>query len=389
MVFPNSPTDHGPDGFEPAWAERARSLAERVVRPTAAGRDRAGRWDHALFAELAADRPGPGLAGPLVPRALGGTGLSAAQTCALLEGLGEGARDPGFALAVGAHSVLATVPIRAFGSAGQRERYLPRMASGEWLGSVSLHQTRGAAADPAVAARPAGDGSGGWVLGGDLDLVVGAPVAHHFLVVAGHHGGRTAFLVDATTPGLRIAEAGPEAMPTCSWGRLVLDDCALPQEAVLGTVGGAPDEVEPLLAALDWVFTSAPWLGLLRALTRDALDGARDRRLFGRPLTHSQSARFALADLATQCELAAGLLYRAAAQFDAGRPSLADAAAVRLFVASAARAVTEGAARLAGPPSATGDRLIERTHRDALFFAETGGVDVLHPVIAASVLELG
>lgn len=387
MAFPHSPAE---PGAEPSLAEQARELADRVARPSAADRDRDRRWDPALFAELTGARPGPGLAGPLVPRGLGGGGLSATQTCALLQGLGEGARDPGLALATTVHAVLATVPIRVFGRRWQQEHYLPRMASGRWLGALSLHQTQGAALATAVTVRPCEDA---WLLDGELDLVAGAPVAHHFLVVAAHRdgGGRTAFLVDRDTPGLRVEETGPAAMPTCPWGRLVLDDCSVPYDAVLGTPHEAATEVEPLLAALDWVFSSAPWLGLMRALTREAVGAARERRLFGRPLSHAQSARLTLADLATRCELAGGLLYRAAEQFDSGgRPSHQDAAAARLFTAEAVRAVVDGAARLSGPLVHTGDHLIERTHRDALFFAGTGGGgDVLRPVIAASLLGLG
>ncbi|MFJ5552150.1 acyl-CoA dehydrogenase family protein [Streptomyces sp. NPDC093225] len=409
---------HSPDSGRPSPAEAARELADRVARPTAADRDREGRWDARLFADLAAATAGgravvagaavgggpaagagpdapavvPPPAGALVPASLGGAGLSASETCALLHGLGEGARDPGLALALGVHAVLATVPLRAFGSPEQRERYLPRMASGEWLGGLSLRQTQGTSLAPAVTAWPAPHARDGWLLSGTLDLVALGPRAHHFLVLAAHQDGRrTAFVLDRATPGLHVEADAPAAMPTCPWGRLVLTDCLAPSAAVLGTPGGAAAEVEPLLAALDWVFTSAPWLGVMRALTRDAVDTARERELFGRPLAHAQSARFTLADLATRCELAEGLLYRAAAQFDAGgRPSPQDAAAARLFVAAAARTVAEGAARLAGPLADDGDRLIERAHRDALFFAGTGGgTEVLRPVIAASLLGLG
>jgi len=386
MVFPHAPTE-----AEPTSAEWARELAGRLVRPTTADRDRERGWDSDLFAELI--DAGPGLAGPMVPTSLGGGGLSATRTCAVLEGLGEGGRDPGLALAVGVHAVLATVPIATYGSARQQEHYLSRMASGEWLGAVSLRQTQGSALAPTVWVRPAGSGLDGWVLTGELDLVALAPVAHHFLVIAAHEDGRrTAFVVDRTAPGVTIDDSvGPAAMPTCPWGRVVLDACPVPDQAVLGTVGGAAAEVEPLLASLDWVFSSAPWVGVLRALTRDAVDAVQEHRIFGRPVAHVQSARFTLADMATRCELAAGLLYRAALRFDTDDPhSHEDAAAVRLFVANAARTVVEGAARLSGPFALTGDDLVERAHRDALFFAGTGGgTEVLRPVIAASLLGLG
>ncbi|WP_078901190.1 acyl-CoA dehydrogenase family protein [Actinacidiphila yeochonensis] len=387
--------DVGPDADGPvpppssSWAEE---LAARLVRPGADDRDRESRWDAGLFAALAGDGSGPGLTGPLVPRLLGGSGLSATGTLALLEGLGQGGRDPGLSLAVAVHAVLATAPLLVFGSSGQRERYLPRMASGAWIGALSLLQTQGGASDPTVTARRQAAVPGGRVLDGELDMVAGAPVAHHFLVIATEEdGSRSAFLVDRATPGLMIGATTPAAMRTCSWGRLVLDNCPVPPQALLGTAGGAAVEVEPLLAALDWVFLSAPWLGLMRALAEDAAAAARTRRLFGSPLTHNQSARFLLADLATQCELAAGLLRRAAGQFDAGgRPSQQDAAAARLFVAAALRTVIEGAARITGPDALSGGHLVARAHRDALFFAETGGgPEVLRPVIAAPLLKLG
>ncbi|MFC4036672.1 acyl-CoA dehydrogenase family protein [Streptomyces polygonati] len=390
------------DSLHDAPAAWGRRIGSTLVRPTAADRDRERRWDPALLAALAGaggeGRPGAGLAGLLVPRTLGGGGLTSAQTAAVLEGLGEGARDPGLALAVAVHAVLATVPLRAFGTPWQRERYLPNTASGSWLGAVSLRQLHGGARPRTVTAVPAPEG--GWTLRGTLDLVAGAPAAHHLLVVAAHEpgadggegGGATAFVVDMDTPGLRVDPGGPAAMPTCPWGTVVLDSCRVSDQAVLGTPGAAGSETEPLLAALDWVFTSAAWVGIMRALTRDCAGHVRRAELFGRPLASSQSVRQTLADLGTRCELASGLLQRAARQFDfGGRPTLADAAGVRLFAAQALRTVIGGASQLAGPDDPGGDRLLERAHRDALFFAAAGGggAEVLRPVIAASLLELG
>ncbi len=369
--------------------EWARELAARLVPPTVADRDRDRVWDPQVFAELAGSRPG--ILGAFVPSELGGSGLCATRAFELLEGLGEGMGDPGLALMTVAHAVLATVPLLAFGSSAQQARYLPRMATGEWLGAVSLNQTQGAAQTPGIAARPCEQRPGEWELQGTMDLVAGAPVAHHFLVIASHEDGeRTAFLIDGSTPGVLVSKTDPMAMPTCPWGRVVLDRCRLPHDAVLGTVGGASTEVEPLLAVLDWVFTSAPWLGIMRTLARMAGDVVHERLVFGQPLAHDQSARFVLAELATLCELADGMLRHAAAQFDApGKISRQDAAAARLFTAEAARAVVEGTARLAGPSDAGSYHLISRAHRDMQFFAETGGgTAVLRSVIAACQLNI-
>ncbi|MFI1993752.1 acyl-CoA dehydrogenase family protein [Actinoplanes sp. NPDC020271] len=362
------------EGDDRSLVEQARYLAAQLAQPSSAERDRPGRWDASLFKALTA---------AFAP------GLTGTQTAAVLTALGEGGRDPGLTLAVTAHAVLTTVPIRAFGTTAQRERYLPRIASGEWPGGLSLQQTRGTALACTVAVIPAADGASGWMLSGRLDQVVLGVEAHHYLVVAQHDdGSRTAFLLDRDTPGLRAEPDGPAALASCAWGRLTLDQTRVPADAVLGTVGAAGTETEPLVAALDWVFTSAGWLGLMRALTDDALAGARTLELFGAPLAHSQSIRFLLADLAVQNELTAGLLHRAAARFDGdATPSAREAATVRHFTAGAVRTVAEGAARLAG---ATAPGLVERAHRDALFFASAaGGADVLRPVIAAPLLGLG
>jgi alkylation response protein AidB-like acyl-CoA dehydrogenase len=329
------------------------------------------------------------LAGPLVPLHFGGGGRSAAETCDLLAALGEASRDPGLGLAAVVHAVLATVPVRAFGTPAQRRRYLPRVASGEWAGAVSLHQTQGASLAPTVHLERT---DGGWILDGTADLVAGATAAHHFLVIAaGPDGSRTAFLVDRDTPGLHSELTGPGAMPACRWGRLTLSACRVSGDAALGTPGAADREIEPLLAALDWVFTCAPWIGVMRALLGDAVAAAREHHRFGRPLAHSQSVRLDLADMAVRCELAAGMLQRAAAEFDAAsgpggaRPSYEHAAATRLFTAAAVRDVAAAAVHLH-----TADGLAERAHRDAAFFTATGGGDeVLRAVVAASILELG
>ncbi len=361
-MFPKFPGAGADDAA--AVIEQVRQLAGHLARPTAAGRDRHREWDETLFKALT------------VPGTFGG-GLTAVQTSALLTALGEGSQDPGLALAVTTHAVLVTVPLRTFGTDAQRERYLAPIAAGEWLGGLSLLQTSGG--PKTVTARAAGPD---WALSGTLDLVALGPKAHHFLVIASHStGARTAFLIDADTPGLEVVEAAPAALRTCPWGRLVLDNCVVPAEAVLGSVGGAATEVEPLLATLDWIFVSAAWLGILRALATGSLAAARTRELLD-----SQSARFTLADLNIQNELVAGLLTQVAAGLDESTPTAyQDAASARLFTASAVRAVTEAAAELAG---LEGSDLVDRAYRDARFFVSSGGgSEVLRPVIAASILE--
>ena len=368
--------------------DAVRRFAERAIRPGVDARDSERRWDPVLFAGLAAT----GLVGALVPAELGGGGCGATEVADALVALGEAGRDYGLALATVAHAVLTAVPIRALGTRSQREEYLPALAGGELVGSVSLRQTQGAAAAPAVLVHAAATGDGSWLLGGELDLVPQAASAGVFLVVAQHPDGtRTAFLVDHDTPGVSVDRtAPPPAAATCAWGRVVLDGCVLGPDAVLGAVGGAAAGVEPLLASLDWTFTSAVQVGIIRALATDSIVRAGARTLFGRPVTHVQSERLSLSDMASRGELAWNVVRLAAESFDEGRPSHLHAATARHFTARAARFVADRAAQVLGATGCAGDQVVERAHRDALFFSETGGgPEVLRPVIAANLLGLG
>ncbi|GAA2659607.1 acyl-CoA dehydrogenase family protein [Actinosynnema pretiosum] len=367
----------------PPVTDAVRRFAHERVRPTAEARDAARRWEPGLFAALA----GTGLTGALVPASLGGGGRGATEVAGALAALGAGGRVVGFGLAALGHAVLATAPVRAFGTPEQRARLLPDLASGSRIGAVSLRETRGWAAEPGVRATATGPG---WVLTGALDLVPQAASADHLVVVAGHGDGtRTAFLLERGATGLSVDAAAPLAVPTGGWGGVVLDGVPVGADAVLGGVGRAGTGVEPLLASLDWTFTSALWVGVMRALTADAPARMGARTLFGRPVSHVQSARLSLADMAARCELAWGLVERAARAFDDGEPSHLHAATARHFTSAAARFTVDRAAELCGATGTARERTAERAHRDALFLADTGGVEVLRPVIAASVLGLG
>ena len=234
--------------------DRGRVLGRTLAEPTVVERDRQASWHPALFRALA----GSGLTGLLVPTGYGGLGLSVLEAVALLEGFGEGSTDAGLALAVGAHGVLCGAPIAALGTAAQRDRYLPGIATGERLGALALSELDGGATaggtggtgGTGVAAEGAG---AGWRLSGHLRRVLNGVHADHFLLTAGTAaGGRIAFLLDRGTPGLAVVpqrESG--VLRTATFAELTLAGCPVGADAVLGTPGAAGRELVPLLAALD------------------------------------------------------------------------------------------------------------------------------------------
>jgi alkylation response protein AidB-like acyl-CoA dehydrogenase len=270
------------------------------------------------------------------------------------------------------------------------------MASGEWVGGLSLFELEGGAASPNLTARAIKQGRR-WLLRGEKAHVVNAPVAHHFLVMAvtdpsASPARLSAFLVDRDSPGLHIrTPTEPMGMRTCPSAELVLEDCEVPEEALLGTEGAALSEVLPLLLALDRTLMAAPWLGLMRALTFRTARQAREQELFSRPLARFQSIRAMLADMQTRCELSADMLYRAAWQLDQlPRPPRQDAAGAKLFVSTSAQKVARDAVQVHGLCGMAPHRFLERAYRDSMFLTITGGSsEVLRSIIAGSLLNLG
>ncbi|MFI7122082.1 acyl-CoA dehydrogenase family protein [Amycolatopsis sp. NPDC049868] len=368
--------DFETDGRLTAFRERGRRVGRALVKPSLTSRDRSARWDPELFIGLTAE----GVPGAPLPEDSGGLGATALETVFLLEGFGAGSGDMGLSSAIGAHGVLCGVSIAVHGSIAQKRRYLAPMASGAWLGAVCPSTVDGHVR-PAVQAR---EDHSGWMLDGSFPAVVNAPDAHHFLTIATGPGGvQTAFLIDREVPGVVVREAPVlTALRTSRTAEVVLEECAVSADAVLGTPGCADAELIPLLAALERTCLLAPWLGLLREMSLEVVDLVSVRPVLAR----SQSARMAAVDLRTRTELAADLLYRAAWQLDAlDRPPRENAAMAKTFLVEALDAATRTVATLGGhspgrPPTPA--------YRDALNFAAADGAGVtLRSVVADSLLR--
>jgi alkylation response protein AidB-like acyl-CoA dehydrogenase len=362
--------------------DRGRDLGRILVEPSVVTRDRRAAWDPELFQSLAET----GLTGLLLPLHDGGLGLTVLEAVSLLEGFGEGAMDPGLALAIGVHGLLFGVPIATLGTPLQRDR-LAGICSGARIGALALSEVDGGAAGDGagVTAVPVGDG---WRLDGALAKVVNGPHAHHFLLTADTGGDRTTFLIDRDAAGIAVLpDSDRTSLRTAPSASVVLTGCQVGSDAVLGTPGAARTELVPLLAALDRTCLLAPWLGLLRALVQHILDLVPGLPLLGGTLARSQSVRMSVVDLYTRIELGSGLLSRAAWQLGKEEPApRLDAAVAKLFLARAVGEAADAAARLA---DFTPHHLVERTHRDVLALNTCSGNEVLRSVVAGALLELG
>lgn len=367
-----------------------RQLGADRIAGSVKERDRAAHWDAELFRDLAT----AGLLAPMSP-GFGGPATGALEALALFDGLGEGCADPGLATAVAVHAVLCTEPVRRLGTAAQRDRYLDRAAEGTWPAALPLREIDGGAtvaADEDLMARRV---DGGWVIDGMVRHVVNGPHARWALVTAGSpdgpHGGRrgarTAFLLDIDTPGVDVEpDENPPVGRTCPRATFRLTACRLPDEAVLGIVGLATEQLVPLVTALDRTIVSAIWLGVLRQLTSQSVRAAADNVLFGAPAARSQTVRASVVEFRTRVELSTGLLERAAWQLDhVDRPSRQCTAAAKLFLY---RAVLDTVAEAAALIGLAGDDLVHRARRDAVLLAGGGGgEEALTSVVADAELR--
>ena len=354
-----------------------RRLAAEVVAPGAAERDREGRWDPEVWKALAA----AGVAGMPIPQELGGSGGSILDCCLVNEALGEGGRDGGLGLSLGAHWVIGSVPIWLHGTPEQQQRWLPGLCDGSLMGAwASTEPEAGSdAAALRTTARREGDG---YVLNGSKIFITNGPIADVCTVLATSEKGPTAFVVDTTTPGFRVGreldKLGCRSSPT---SEIWLEDCRVPESAVLGVEGEALWRVA--FECFDWERTVmlAGGVGGMRATLDDAIRYAKERQQFGRPIAHFQVIAHKLADMEINYQVCRNAVYKAAWLKQEGRPhqveaSVAKALLGRLSVENALEAI-----QVHGGYGYLRDFPAERGLRDAKLASLGGGTTEIQKMI--------
>jgi len=313
--------------------ECAVTFAREVVAPQASA------WEIARQVPLEALRraAGLGLAGLLVPPALGGAGLGATGMGRVMEALAGADLAFGFALVV--HNNLAG-NIARNGTPPQQQRYLPALLSGERIGAFLLTEPQGGSDAAAITTRALRDGDG-WVLNGEKAWVTNGTVAEVLSVYAQTDPGQgwrgiACFLVDGAAPGVvrraPYAMLGAHAMGTAGIG---FEHCRLPGEALFI---GPGDAFKAALRGIDIarIVLAAMCCGILRSGLETALDLTARRRAFGQRIADFQGVQWLLADVATELEAARLLAAEAGRRFDAGEETAMAAAHAKKFASRAA-----------------------------------------------------
>jgi alkylation response protein AidB-like acyl-CoA dehydrogenase len=342
-----------------------RTLARERIAPRAAEIDESHEfpWD---VVELFREHE---LFGLFFEERYGGTGTGVLLALVAIEEVSKVCASSGLILAVQA---LGSLGLELAGTDEQKERYLPRIASGEWLTAYALTEA-GSGSDSAAMRTEARRDNGEYVLDGSKRFITNAAVASLYTVFAKTdptkgHAGISAFVVESDTPGFEVARLEPKmGISGSTTGELTFTGCRVPEANRLGAEG------EGFKLAMRILDRSRPGvaaqaLGIAQGATDYALEYAKTRETMGKPIVQHELIAAKLADMETACEAARGLLYRFGQMADAGVPDaeLTKAGAMaKLFCGDTAMWVTTEAVQILGGYGYIREYPVERMMRDA------------------------
>jgi isovaleryl-CoA dehydrogenase len=356
--------------FDPSLGETAemirdttRRFADERIAPLAARIDAEDAFPRELWPQMGE----LGLHGITVEEEWGGLGLGYLEHVVAIEEVARASASVG--LSYGAHSNLCVNQIRRWGTPEQKEKYLPKLISGEHVGALAMSEA-GAGSDVVSMKLKAEAAPGGFRLDGTKFWITNGSVADTLVVYARTtpgtgSGGITAFLIEKGMPGFSIGQTvdklGMRGSPTAE---LVFDDCHVPEDNVLGAVGGG---VGVLMSGLDYervVLAGIP-LGIMQACLDTVLPYVRERRQFGQPIGSFQLMQAKIADMHVALSSARAYVHAVARACDEGRTTRFDAAGAILLASENAFRVAGEAVQALGGAGYTKDWPVERYLRDA------------------------
>jgi alkylation response protein AidB-like acyl-CoA dehydrogenase len=363
-----------------------RDFCEKRVKPQAREWDRTERFPVEVVKELGA----MGVMGVRVSEDYGGAGLGALAVAVAVE---EVARyDGSLALTVASHNGLGTSHIRVFGNEVQKRRYLPKLATAEWLGAWGLTEP-GSGSDAAGMKTTAVRAGDGWVLNGSKMFITQGTVGDVFVILAvteppKKQKGITAFILERGLKGFSQRSIhGKLGMRSSDTAELHLENVQVPDSARLGEVNqGFIDTLQILDGGR--ITIGALSVGLGRGAIEESKRYALERTAFGQPIAEFQALRWMFADMKTEIDAARLLVHRAASLADAGRPYTREASIAKLFASEAATRACNKAVQIHGGYGYTREFPVERYLRDAkLCEIGEGTSEVQRTIIAREILK--
>ena len=363
-----------------------REFAAKEIAPIAEKVDEEERFPEETFKKLADMH----LLGLTVPEQYGGGGAGYLEYAMVVEEIGAACGSTGLSYA--AHNSLGCGPIVYFGTEEQKQKYLPNLTSGKYLGAWGLTEP-GAGSDAAGQKTTAVLNGDHYVLNGSKNFITNSPYAGVFTIMAmtdksKGNKGISAFLVEPEWEGFSISKhekkMGMRGSPTCS---LAFDNIKVPVENLSGEVGTG---FKQAMITLDSgrISIGALALGLAEGAYRVALDYAKERQQFGQPIGKFQAIQFMLADMSMQISAARHFLYNAARLRDAGQPFKLEACYAKLYASEIATKVALDAVQILGGYGYTRDYPVERMVRDAKLCEIGEGTSQVQRIVIAKQLGL-
>ena len=331
-----------------------------------------------------------GFLGVIFPEELGGAGLSYIDYSIIIEELAR--VDPSVGLIVAAHNSLCTNHIFTAGNDEQRRRYIPKLATGEWIGCWSLTEPE-AGSDAAGTRSTATRQADCWALNGGKTFTTNAQYADVCVAMfvtdrtASQHG-ISAFVVEKDTPGYRVGKKENKlGMRASATGEVLFQDCRVPESQLLGKLNeGFVDSLRILDGGR--ISIAALSVGIAQGAYQAALRYSKQRRQFGRPISEFQAIQHKLADMATSIEAAQLLTYRAGHMKDSGQRVTKESAMAKLFASEIAVRVCDDALQIHGGYGFIKDYPVEKFYRDVkLCTIGEGTSEIQRLVIARQLLK--
>jgi alkylation response protein AidB-like acyl-CoA dehydrogenase len=340
-----------------------RTLTREHIAPRAAEIDESAEfpWD---LVELFREHE---LFGLSLDERFGGSGAGSLMLLVAVEEVSRACATTGLVVAV---QELGSLALRLYGSDHQKERYLPRLASGEWLAAYALTEA-GSGSDSAAMRTQARREGDEYVLNGSKRFITNAGLAGLYTVFAktdpeAGHAGISCFVVEADAPGFEVGRIEPKmGIKGSTTGELFFNDCRVPATNLVG------EEGEGFKIAMRILDRSRPGiaaqaLGIAQGATDYALEYAKSRETMGQPIAEHQLVAGKLADMETRCEAGRGLLYKVGLMMDEDAPGLTKLSAMtKLFCSDTAMDVTTEAVQILGGYGYMKEYPVERMMRDA------------------------
>ena len=364
-----------------------RDFAAREIAPNVM------RWDEAseFPADVVRQLGQMGLLGVIFPVEYGGAGLGYVDYMLAIEELS--AVDGSVGIIVAAHNSLCTNHIFLAGNEEQRRKYVPRLASGEWLGAWGLTEP-GSGSDAGAARTTAVRSHDGWVLNGNKTFITNGHYADVAVVIAvtdrerGTHG-LSAFVVEKGTPGFRPGKKENKlGLRASDTSELIFEDCEIPEANLVGKLGeGFIDSMRVLDGGR--ISIAALSLGIGRGALDASVKYVKERRQFGKAIAEFQGIQWKLADMATELDAARLLTQRAAVLKDAGQRVTRESSMAKLYASEVAVRICDEAVQLHGGYGFIKDYPAEKFYRDVkLCTIGEGTSEIQRMVIAREILKV-